>query len=158
MSGRHPVAGGALSGYMPQPCRATSKASGKPCGRTAEPGATVCRYHGGAAPQVKRKAALRLLELVDPAVATLARVMASPAAKDSDKIRAAENVLDRAGVPRRVETVDTETAKAILVERLLAMQQHVLPDHTDDGLPDTVLGTLMPTPDAAPDPDPQETP
>lgn len=106
-------------------CRATARSTGKRCTRPAIPGGTVCRYHGGAAPQVQKKAALRLLELVDPAVATLARVMASPTAKDADKIRAAENVLDRAGVPRRIETTDVEVAKALLIERLLALRDTI---------------------------------
>lgn len=122
MSGRHSVAGGATSGYRPVPCKATSKATGKPCGRTAEPGATVCRYHGGAAPQVKRKATLRLLELVDPAIATLARTMTDANAPHAARLRAAENVLDRAGVPRKVDVTDTDAAKALLIERLLALR------------------------------------
>lgn len=143
MSGRHPMAGGASSGYRPSPCRATSKATGKPCGRTAEPGATVCRYHGGAAPQVKRKAALRLLELVDPAIATLARTMTDNTAPHAARLRAAENVLDRAGVPRRVDVTDTEAAKALLVERLLAMKG--MPD-PEDPTPNVVLGTVVDEP------------
>lgn len=108
--------------YEPQPCRATSKATGKPCGRTAVPGATVCRYHGGAAPQVKRKAALRLLELVDPAITTLAREMVQ-ADKSSDRQRAANSILDRAGVPRATTTPDGEAAKDLLVERLRQIRE-----------------------------------
>lgn len=120
MSASNPMSG--LSGYEPQPCRATSKATGKPCGRTAEPGATVCRYHGGAAPQVKRKAALRLLELVDPAIATLAREMVN-ADKSSDRQRAANSILDRAGVPRVTTTPDGEAARDLLVERLRQIRE-----------------------------------
>lgn len=128
--------------YKAQPCRATSKATGKPCGRTAEPGATVCRYHGGAAPQVKRKATLRLLELVDPAIATLARTMTDANAPHAARLRAAENVLDRAGVPRKVDVTDTEAAKALLVERLLAMKG--MPDPEDP--PNVVPGTVVDEP------------
>ena len=40
-------------------CKAISKNSGKQCKRKAIPGGTVCRYHGGAAGQVKAKAAVR---------------------------------------------------------------------------------------------------
>lgn len=110
------------SGYEPVPCKATSKATGKQCGRTAVPGATVCTYHGGNAPQVKRKAALRLLELVDPAITTLAREMVQ-ADKSSDRQRAANSILDRAGVPRATTTPDGEAARDLLVERLRQIRE-----------------------------------
>lgn len=41
-------------------CTATAKGSGERCKRAATQGAPVCRVHGGAAPQVRRKAAERL--------------------------------------------------------------------------------------------------
>lgn len=41
-------------------CTAKSKRSGKRCTQYAIAGGTVCRFHGGSAPQVKRKAAERL--------------------------------------------------------------------------------------------------
>lgn len=41
-------------------CSAKSKQTGKRCGQYAIPGGTVCRFHGGSAPQVKAKAAERL--------------------------------------------------------------------------------------------------
>ena len=47
-------------------CTATSKGSGERCRKAAILGGTVCRSHGGAAGQVKRKAAQRLLDIVDP--------------------------------------------------------------------------------------------
>lgn len=40
-------------------CTAVSKQTGKPCKLKAIPGGTVCRFHGGAAKQVKAKAAVR---------------------------------------------------------------------------------------------------
>lgn len=43
-------------------CTAISKGSGKRCRRAAIHGATVCRMHGGAAPQVKAAAARRVAE------------------------------------------------------------------------------------------------
>lgn len=43
-------------------CTATSKSTGERCRRSAIPGGTVCRWHGGAAPQVRAKAAERLSE------------------------------------------------------------------------------------------------
>lgn len=91
--------------------------SGAKCKMARVPGATVCRYHGGAAPQVQRKARLRLAELIDPAIATLAREMAN-ADRSSDKQRAANSILDRAGVPRTSAQVDQDTARQMLIERI----------------------------------------
>ena len=42
-------------------CKARSKGSGEQCKRSPVPGAEVCVVHGGAAPQVRAKAAERLL-------------------------------------------------------------------------------------------------
>lgn len=51
---------------IPRQCTAKSKRTGKRCQRPPILGATVCRMHGGASPQVKRKAAERLADLIDP--------------------------------------------------------------------------------------------
>ncbi len=44
-----------------QPCTARRR-DGSPCGSYAIRGGSVCRMHGGAAPQVKHAAHMRLLE------------------------------------------------------------------------------------------------
>ena len=41
---------------MPVQCRATSKQTGERCRRNCGPGAVVCSWHGGRAPQVERVA------------------------------------------------------------------------------------------------------
>ena len=41
-------------------CTAHSSRTGKPCRKSPIRGATVCRFHGGAAPQVRRAAERRL--------------------------------------------------------------------------------------------------
>lgn len=43
-------------------CSATRSTTGEPCGNYPVPGARVCRYHGGRAPQTQAKAAERLVE------------------------------------------------------------------------------------------------
>lgn len=102
-------------------CTAKSKTSGQRCKKYAIPGGTVCTSHGGKAPQVKRKAQLRLLELVDPAIITLARLMAS-GETDQVKLQAAKDILDRAGVPRQTEaTVKVEDARELLLLKLQEM-------------------------------------
>ena len=53
-----------------QPCTARRK-NGQPCGAKAIRGGTVCRMHGGGAPQVKAAAAARLRAMVDPALGLL---------------------------------------------------------------------------------------
>ena len=47
-------------------CKATSKRTGKQCGLSPIVGGTVCKWHGGGAPQVKLKAAQRLALFLDP--------------------------------------------------------------------------------------------
>lgn len=52
-------------------CKARSSRTGEPCKRYPIQGATVCRTHGGAAPQVQRKARERLEALVPKAISRL---------------------------------------------------------------------------------------
>jgi hypothetical protein len=78
-------------------CKATSRA-GHRCKQPAIDGGTVCRYHGGNAPQVKAAAARRLATLVDPAIAVLARLLRPRrGALTRLELDAARDVLDRNG-------------------------------------------------------------
>lgn len=123
--------GTSTPGLPARPCRA-KRSNGEPCKKPAIKGGTVCQTHGGSAPQVRKKAALRLLELVDPAIAVLAREMVQ-ADKSADRQRAANSVLDRAGVPRTATVIDGESAKSLLVERINALRGEAeLPEMTDD--------------------------
>ncbi len=76
-------------------CRGHNRA-GDPCRMAPIRGATVCRVHGGSAPQVKRKAEERLAEMVEPALTQLHRLMES-AETESVKLAAVKDILDRAG-------------------------------------------------------------
>lgn len=53
---------------MPRPYKPKvgCSAKGGKCRRAAIRGGTVCQYHGGGAPQVKRAAQERLADLIDP--------------------------------------------------------------------------------------------
>lgn len=76
-------------------CTAKAKGTGARCKRRPIVGGTVCAMHGGAAPQVQRRARERLEELVEPAIAGLRRALQSdnlPAI-----VRASQLVLDRCG-------------------------------------------------------------
>lgn len=63
---------------LPSQCVATSKSSGNRCTKTSIPGGTVCRYHGGAAPQVRAAAANRIAVARDLALERLIEQLAPP--------------------------------------------------------------------------------
>lgn len=86
-------------------CSATAR-SGERCKRRPIPGGAVCVMHGGAAPQVRAKAAERLAALADPVAAVLVR-LALHAESESVQLAACRDVLDRAGLGAR-QMVDTE--------------------------------------------------
>lgn len=100
-------------------CKATRR-DGELCKSPAVHGMKVCRMHGAGHPGAKMKARLKLIELIDPAISTLAKEMVQ-AEKSVDRQRAANSILDRAGVAR-VSEVTSEDAKTVLYQRLLAMQ------------------------------------
>lgn len=74
-----------------------TKSNGEQCKNYAIPGGTVCVKHGGNAPHTRAKARERLLEMVDPAMVQLHRIIEKPDASDADKLRAISMVLDRTG-------------------------------------------------------------
>ena len=110
-------------------CRARNR-QGNQCAKYAIPGGTVCRMHGGAAPQVIRSANIRLIELINPAIAALARELLK-GDTSADRVRAANSILDRAGVPRRVEGTPLADARDYLVQQLIAARDNTDPD--DEG-------------------------
>jgi hypothetical protein len=82
----------------PRRCTANSRQTGKRCKNASIPGGSVCRFHGGAAPQTKEAAEKRFAHLVDPAIDQLAMVLRS--GKPSIAAAAARDILDRAGLKR----------------------------------------------------------
>ena len=111
-------------------CRARNR-QGNQCAKYAIPGGTVCRMHGGAAPQVIRSANIRLIELINPAIAALARELLK-GDTSADRVRAANSILDRAGVVRRVDGPSVEDAQALLVARLLALRDQTKTGKNED--------------------------
>lgn len=111
-------------------CAAKRRGTDELCRAPAMAGLRVCRLHGGASKQAQRKARLRLAELIDPAIGTLAREMVQ-ADKSADKQRAANSILDRAGLGR-VSKVETDDAKELLYERLTSLSH--TPEHTPEDL------------------------
>ncbi|MEU2203026.1 HGGxSTG domain-containing protein [Microbacterium oleivorans] len=100
-------------------CGAKTREAGS-CRAPAMAGQARCRMHGGSLPQARRAARLRLAELVDPAIGTLAREMVK-AERSADRQRAANSILDRAGIARETR-VETSDARTMLLERLAALQ------------------------------------
>lgn len=77
--------------------------------------------HGGSTQASRQRAKIRLMELVDPAIATLAKEMADPSNTSKDKQSAANSILDRAGWGR-VTRVDATDAREQLLQRLQEIQ------------------------------------
>lgn len=105
-------------------CHAHNRA-GERCGGVAVTGTTVCRMHGGTTQQVQRATRLRLLELLDPAVATLAREMTNSKARPIERVKAAAEILDRGGIPKQT-AVSGEEARELLLSRILQMRDEAM--------------------------------
>lgn len=91
----------------------------------------------------RQRVTLKLLDVAPAAVATLTREMLN-AEKSSDRQRAANSILDRAGFGRNVK-VQVSDAKALLYRRLMEIREQTLQ------LPEQVTGeTSTPTADLPP--------
>ena len=78
-------------------CNGTRPNGGR-CKREAEPGAVVCDQHGAAAPQVRRRAAERLIMTADRAAENLVRMMEDTDVPFGVRAKIAQDLLDRAGL------------------------------------------------------------
>lgn len=77
--------------------------NGEPCRNWAMLGTNVCRMHGGAAPQVRRRAQQRILEASDKAAARLVELMQDTKVPYAVQLAAARDLLDRAQLAGRQE-------------------------------------------------------
>lgn len=79
-------------------CTAKSKTTGERCKNPPIPGGTVCRYHGGAAPQVVAASARRVFEaLVAPALIQYRDIIENPATPPHVRLAALRDLFDRTG-------------------------------------------------------------
>ena len=76
--------------------------NGEQCHKPAIRGSTVCRTHGGAAPQVIAAARARLANAADSMASNLVG-LARTAESEAVRVRATEGVLDRVGIGRTTE-------------------------------------------------------
>ena len=107
--------------------------NGRRCRKACIPGGTVCNTHGGAAPQVRNRAKLRLLSLVDPALSTLARTLAT-SADEKLKTQISFGILDRTGLGKASD-VSADVAKAVLMERYRTLRNNLEEEREALGLP-----------------------
>ena len=108
-------------GPMKRTCTA-HRSNGEPCKAYAIKGGTVCRSHGGSARQVKEAARRRLLELVDPALVRLDRMV-----RESDDERvvlaAVKEILTRAGIEPPIPVV--EITMEMLEDEIARMEAEI---------------------------------
>jgi hypothetical protein len=108
----------------PVKCGARSSRTGDPCNNSPVKGATVCRLHGGAAPQVKAKAQLRLLEKVPKMLRMLNAIASNEDVAPAVRLAAIRDWLDRAGIDRKIEIDLTSSTFTEFVAGIVA--------HVDD--------------------------
>lgn len=97
-------------------------APGEPKRRCKRPpiiGGRVCMAHGGTLHTVQKSAALSLLEHVPQAIQVLYDEMMNAENKSADRQSAANSILDRAGVSRKVQSPDVDAVKEVITSRLL---------------------------------------
>ena len=90
-------------------CTATAKSTENRCGNPPVPGCKVCKFHGGAAPQVKAAGALRVMEgLVGSALVEMERLIQDSDVADNVKATMIKDLLDRTGF-KPAQTIEIVT-------------------------------------------------
>ena len=132
-------------------------------------GGSVCRTHGGAAPQVREAARRRIIALIPKALYTMSEMMS--AESEAVRVRAAIDVLDRAGlkaaeqltiIPQSAPNeeldaaiIDALRSRGLVTEAMAALQQPQQPQPPAEEDPDedpdddddlTALEDLLPLP------------
>ena len=87
-----------LSKLLPAVKCTARKQNGEPCKAMAARGATVCRVHGGSAPQVKAAAARRIQNALDAAAKRLLGFAFDADVSESIALSAVNGILDRGGL------------------------------------------------------------
>ncbi len=97
-------------------CTGTSKQTKERCGNPPIPGCKVCKFHGGAAPQVKAAGARRVLgALVGPALLQLRDIIEEEDTPPAVRLAAIRDVLDRTGY-RPVQQLEVLTIGVVEAE------------------------------------------
>ncbi len=104
-------------------CTAKSKSTGKGCQSPAIAGGTVCRMHGGSAPQVQAAARERLLALQPLAIQTLHNLL-NREEFPTVQLGAARDVLDRTE-GKATETLQISATVNVINDRLLSARKRL---------------------------------
>lgn len=101
------------------------RSDGRECQAPAIRGGSVCRTHGGSAPQVRAAADARLRALVDPAIGVLEASMKRHAKQPQVALAAAKDVLDRTGfkTAEKVEMKHQYSEGAILMTEAFSFEE-----------------------------------
>jgi hypothetical protein len=116
-------------------CKATSTTTGERCKRWSIRGTTVCQTHGGRLPNViehsqavVESARLRLFGLAEQAVDVL-EDLSKPGTSDQIRLKAAELILNRAGlkdaVELKVEVTDNRDPSEDILKKLQIMRDRI---------------------------------
>lgn len=117
--------GPTLSGPSPErQCSANKHGTDDRCKAWAIQGGTICVYHGGKAPQVRDAAKRRLLEMADPALAALSKIVTS-SESDAVKLQAAKDILDRCGLGA-VQKIESDVHVFDTREELLRKAEEIV--------------------------------
>lgn len=125
----------------------------KPCGNPPIKGGTVCKFHGGLAPQVKALAQQRLLEIVEPGITRLHELILQDVHLPTS-LGAIRTVLERAGdeaigpLKKQAEEKDTRPVINIGIkvggidkpQVIVGMQAKPLPPGDDDVQEGEIVG------------------
>lgn len=133
-------------------CTAHSSRTGNPCRQSPIRGGTVCRFHGGSAPQVRRKAQERLLASSDKMAALLIHIAEDKQVPYATRLAAVNSVLDRVGINAKTEIdVNVQTWEQILHAVIVDVPESAIPvTPTDDEDEDDEAAQLAPESAVAP--------
>jgi hypothetical protein len=104
--------------------------SGTQCRREANAGSVVCDQHGGAAPQVRRRAAERIMNAADRAVEKIIEFMDDEDVPHGVRLKAAQDIADRASLAREqvIKVIPAEESPVIaMFTRLLSASSNLEP-------------------------------
>jgi hypothetical protein len=110
--------------------------NGEPCRNWAMLGTNVCRMHGGAAPQVRRRAQQRILEASDKAAARLVELMQDAKVPYAVQLAAARDLLDRAQLAGKQE-IEMGVKVSVFDQNIQAAFVYDVDDDAVTELPDT---------------------
>lgn len=127
MSNRGDNSDGALvwrDGRAPAVLCSARRKNGTPCKRPPVAGANVCRAHGGAAPQVKRKAQERLLEGVPKMLRMLRQLASDETVPPAVRLAAIRDWLDRAGIDRKIEVdISSSSFEQLVLGAIVSLEE-----------------------------------